>query len=222
VDEQTVLSRDGTFSRQTETVLREMILHGTLQPGERLNEVALAQALGISRGPLREAIQRLTGEGLLTVVSHRGSFVRTFERREVEELYDLRTALEMYVVRLVCTRATDEELAELAAMVRDAETAIGQEPGAAYPADRDLHSRLVEIAGNQVLARAAVEVQRQIMLARRMSARAPVRARQALGEHTDLVEAVIRRDEDEAARQMRRHLDEARRSALEALGLPAT
>ena len=84
------LTRDGTFSRRTEVVIRDMILDGTIPPGERLNEVALASALGISRGPLREAIQRLAGEGLLTVISHRGAFVRTFEAREIDELYDMR------------------------------------------------------------------------------------------------------------------------------------
>ena len=222
LDDQNVLSReDATFSRRTETVLRDMVLNGTLQPGERLNEVALAQALGISRGPLREAIQRLSGEGLLRLVSHRGAFVRTFERREVEELYDLRTALEMYVVRLVCQRATDEQIEDLAGMLRETGAALEQDPSAAYPTDRDLHQRLIEIADNQALARAAVEVQRQLMLARRRSAQGPERARQALGEHDDLLAAIIRRDEDQAALEMRRHLGQARLSALAALGLPA-
>src|SRR4051794_27841584 len=102
------LAREDTFVNRTEEVLRERILDGTIRPGERLNEVTLAAALGISRGPLREAIQRLTSEGLLTVISHRGAFVRTFSRAEVVELYELRAALELHAVRLACDRASDE------------------------------------------------------------------------------------------------------------------
>lgn len=216
--ERQALSRDSTFSKRTEAAIRDMILRGELSPGERLNEVSLSQTLGISRGPLREAIQRLAGEGLLTIVSHRGAYVRTFERREVEELYDLRTALEMYIVRLVCDRANDEQLAELEAMEFGVGLELSSTPDSAYPADRDLHSRLMELAGNATLSRVTVETQLQISLARRISAQGAARARQAHDEHQDLISAIVRRDEDEAAAQMRRHLDQARRSALEALG----
>ncbi len=216
---QTQLSRDGTFSHRTETVLREMILDGSIPAGERLNEVALAGALGISRGPLREAVQRLAGEGLLTVVSHRGAFVRTFKRREVEELYDLRSALEMYVVRLVCERATDDQVDELTGMVEDAAAALSTDPDAAYPPGHDLHSRLLALADHPTIERTLVETQRQISLARSMSAKGPARARQAQEEHQELVAAIAVRDGDRAASLMRVHLREARRSAVSALGL---
>ncbi len=214
----TRLSRDGTFAQRTEAIVREMILSGSMRSGERLNEVALAQSLGISRGPLREAIQRLVAQGLLRVVSHRGTFVRTFERREVEELYDLRTALEMYVVRLVCARASDEDIEALYSLVGEAEATISSGQDAGYPSDPDLHSRLVELSGNAVVAKAMTDVQRQIALARWASATNPARAREALLEHQDLLVAIVARDEDAAALMMRRHLGEARRSALEALG----
>lgn len=213
------LERDGTYARRTESAIRDMILSGAIKPGERLNEVALAEALGISRGPLREAIQRLVGEGLVTAVSHRGAYVRTFERREVEELYDLRTAMEMYVVRLVCANATDAQLAELAGLVRQAEKAISAKPGAAFPAEHDLHLHLITLADNPTLARATLEAQAQISLARQVSAQKPARAREAQHEHAELVAAITRRDEDQAARLMRLHLDQARRSAVEALGI---
>jgi DNA-binding GntR family transcriptional regulator len=213
------LSRDGTFSRQTEAVLRDMILDGSIRSGERLNEVALANALGISRGPLREAVQRLVGEGLLTVVSHRGSFVRTFERREVEELYDLRFALELAVVRLVTERATDQQVSDLLAMLEATAEQLSSDTGAAYPADRDLHSQLIVLSDHPTIAKATIAVQRQISLARSMSAKGPVRARQALDEHRAVATAIAERDADKAASLMRLHLEEARTSAVSALGL---
>ncbi|WP_148573793.1 GntR family transcriptional regulator [Nocardioides caldifontis] len=209
------LSRDGTFSQRTEGVLRELILDGTIPPGERLNEVALASALGISRGPLREAIQRLAGEGLLTIISHRGAFVRTFEEREIAELYDLRTAYEMYAARLVCERASDEDLEQLGEFV----AATGDEmSGGRYPSGRDFHRRLLSLADSAALERAAAETQAQISLARSISASRPVRAKEALDEHADIVAALQSRSADDAARAVREHLDLARRSAMNALG----
>ncbi|MET3859768.1 DNA-binding GntR family transcriptional regulator [Dietzia sp. 2505] len=213
------LTRDGTFARRTEERVREMILDGTLPPGERLNEVSIAEVLGISRGPLREAIQRLVGEGLLTIVSHRGAFVKTFEPGEVDDLYELRTALETHSVRLVCRRATEEELRELEQLVGEAGEELSQDPARPYPADRDLHTRLTWMSGNDALAAATVEVQRQISLARQTSAKKPDRAREALAEHERLVAAIVDRDEDRAAEILRLHLDKARKSAVDALGI---
>ncbi|KQX74023.1 MULTISPECIES: GntR family transcriptional regulator [Aeromicrobium] len=211
------LTRDGTFSRRTEIVIRDMILDGTIPPGERLNEVALASALGISRGPLREAIQRLAGEGLLTVISHRGAFVRTFEARELDELYDMRCAFEMYAVRLICRRADDEQLGDLAAFVADTGLAMDDSNGR-YPADRDFHRRLLALAGNTTLERAALDTQAQISLARSMSAQAPSRAKAALDEHQAIVDALRSREPDVAVRLVQQHLEHARSGALAALG----
>jgi DNA-binding GntR family transcriptional regulator len=215
------LSRNGTFSQRTESVLRDMILDGRLPPGERLNEVALASALGISRGPLREAIQRLASEGLLRVVSHRGAFVRTFERAEVEELYDVRAALEMYVARLVCERASDADIAELRSMLDATAASMSDDPATAYPEERDLHARLLALGSHAEIQRVLQETQRQISLARSMSAKAPARAREALAEHEDLVTAIEARDGDKAAAIMRLHLQRACEGAVNALGLEA-
>ncbi|WP_181766681.1 GntR family transcriptional regulator [Streptomyces albidus (ex Kaewkla and Franco 2022)] len=214
------LPRNNTFSQATETVLREMVLDGTIAPGARLNEVSIAAQLGISRGPLREAIQRLSSEGLLTVISHRGAFVRTFSRQDIVELYELRCALELHAVRLACERATDEDLDELDAMLSDTESRIRESSAHAYPQELDFHLRLVLVAGNQALMRAAQDVQRQLALARSMSAKRPMRARAAVIEHADLVAVLRSRDVEQATLMMSRHLDHSMHSALSVLGLP--
>jgi DNA-binding GntR family transcriptional regulator len=214
------LSRDATFSARTETVLRTMILEGELAPGERVNEVALSNSLGISRGPLREAVQRLASEGLLTVISHRGAFVRTFDRGEIVELYEVRAALELHAVRLVCQRATGDDLAELDALLHETETRMGRGDHA-YPQELDFHLRLVLLAGNQALMRAALENHHQISLARSMSAKQPIRARAAVVEHHELVDALKARDVHAATDLMDRHIHHSMAGALRALGLPA-
>lgn len=213
------LTRDGTYSARTETVLREMMLSGDLAPGARLNEVALAAELDISRGPLREAIQRLASEGLLTLISHRGAFVRTFDRGAIVELYELRAAVELHAVRLLCRRVSKEDLEDLEAMLTETETRMrgGQR---AYPHELDFHLRLVLLAGNQALMQSAVETHRQLSLARSMSAHQPMRARAAVAEHHDLVLALKARDAPTATDVMERHIEHSMQGALTALGLP--
>lgn len=219
-ERETRLTRDNTFSIRTESVLREMILDGRLTPGQRLNEVTLASSLGISRGPLREAIQRLAGEGLITVISHRGAFVRTFERAEVVELYELRSALELHAARLACERASEDDLTDLEAMLDETESRMNKASRRAYPPELDFHLRLVLLAGNQALMRAAKKTQRQISLARSMSAKRPIRARAAVVEHAEVVQALRARDSKRATQLMSDHLDHSMLSALSILGLP--
>src|SRR5690606_20563109 len=93
IDGAPVIARPSIPS-QAEDVLRRMILDGTLSPGERLNEVTIAESIGISRGPLREAIKRLSGQGYLTMETHRGAFVKAYTPQEIMDLYELRSALE--------------------------------------------------------------------------------------------------------------------------------
>ena len=215
-----LLTRERTFAKQAELVLREMILDGTIGPSERLNEVALAAQLGISRGPLREAMQRLATAGLLTIVSHRGAFVRTFSRREVIELYEVRGALEVRAVRIVGERASDEELDEVESLLRETESRMSSEEGRPYPAELDFHMQLVAMTGNEALLATYTDVNNQLSLARSMSARRGARAQAAVAEHHELLEMLKRRDIADALELVNRHLEHSRDSALNALGMP--
>ncbi len=214
------LTHDSTFTQRTESILRDMILDGTIRPGERLNEVALAASLGISRGPLREAVQRLAGDGLLTIVSHRGSYVRTFKRTEVVELYELRSALELHAVRLLCQRASAGDLAHMVSLLAETESLMNQGKGIAYPKELDFHLRLVMLAGNQTLMRAALETHGQLSLARSISAKQPIRARTAIVEHADVLQAIKDRDVHKATDLMQTHIQHSMDSALSVLDLP--
>src|SRR5436305_2439940 len=96
--------------------LRAEILAGRLEPGTELIEVALAEQLGVSRGPLREAIGRLAAEGLVTVSPRRGAVVRSLSKEEFLELYQVREALERMAMQLAVPRLTDEQFEGLAAL----------------------------------------------------------------------------------------------------------
>jgi DNA-binding GntR family transcriptional regulator len=204
-----------TFSVRAVVVLRDMVLTGKLRAGERLNEVELASALGISRGPLREAIQRLRSEGLLTTVSHRGAFVRSFSDDELRQLYEVRIALETHAVRLAVRDANApgiRALRELLVATKEAMTT-----GPAYPRDLDFHRDLVALTGNQTLIDVTTDVHRKIDLARSRSAHQAARARDAFEEHEQIVDHMEKGRAETAVKVLTRHLLSSLESALEIL-----
>jgi DNA-binding GntR family transcriptional regulator len=203
-----------TAAGLAEEELRAMILGGHLVPGERLNEVVLADHLGISRGPLREAVQRLASEGLLRVVPHKGAYVRTLTEAELNDLYELRIAIETHAVRLGARRGTPAQHDQLRALLERTRSVLkaGNEPH--YPADLDVHEHIASLAHNDALLRAMRDAHAGIHIARARSAYKPDRARTALREHEEIVEHVIARHGDEAARLLERHLEHSRDNAL--------
>ncbi|MEV4601062.1 GntR family transcriptional regulator [Amycolatopsis sp. NPDC049253] len=206
--------RTDTYAGRSLDVLRGMVRDGQLQPGQRLNEVELARALGISRGPLREAIQRLASEGLLNVVPHRGAYVRTFDADELRDLYELRTALETHAVRLAARRADNEDLRDLDDLLRATEEVLESDVDTAYPGELDFHHRVVALSGNQSILRAFADANNQIQLARSRSGRQPRRARDAFKEHREVLRALAAGDADVAARLMDEHLQHSLENAL--------
>jgi DNA-binding GntR family transcriptional regulator len=195
-----------TFSDRTVEVLRDTVISGRLRPGERLNEVELANALGISRGPLREAIQRLHSERLLTTVPNRGAFVRVITPAELSHLYEVRIALESHALRLAAKNADAGEIDELNRVI-DAAHSVPV-PETPYPPDPDFHQRLIALTNNEALAEAAGDVRRQIGLARARTSTLtdPHRAEGARAEHREITDQLARRRGDAAAKALERHL----------------
>jgi DNA-binding GntR family transcriptional regulator len=204
-----------TFSGRTVEVVRDLILNGNLRAGERINEVELSSALGISRGPLREAIQHLRSEGLLVTVSHRGAYVRTFSERELSELYEVRVALETHALRLVGHSMTPESVEELRQMLAETDEAVGTMN--TYPRELDFHQRIVLLADNESLMDAVVEVHRKIHLARSRSGHQTLRARRALSEHREVLEHLADGRTEQAAQVLAAHLHSSFRSAVNVL-----
>ena len=215
-----VLRQVPTFSNQSAVVLREMILSGRLKLGERINEVETANALGISRAPLREAIQALVNEGLLVSVPNRGAFVRTFSRAELEDLYELRIALERHALRLTSKRAARSDLAELDAFLDETGSRMGDEPDGEphYPGELDFHLRLVELARSRELLSSATSVHQRIGLARSRSGHEPRRAQDAFDQHRDVVALLRKKQASAAAELLERHLRESLANALAIFG----
>lgn len=147
--------------------LHRAIWSGQLAPGTRLVERELADTLGVSRAPLREALRLLERDGLVEMAPRRGVWVRVLSPVDVRELYELRAALEGLAVELVVERATDAQLDELHQLLdRTAvSAATGAEPQQPIESDWDFHRQLVRLAGSRRLMSAWESIGGEIRLA---------------------------------------------------------
>ena len=183
------------------------IVGGRIEPGVQLRPDTIAEELDISTTPVREALHRMEGDGLIVKLPYRGWFVREFTEREVRELYEMRAALECFGVRLACGRATDEELAWLRAHQAVGEAALKAGDMDAYRIyNGDLHAAIVQAARNSYLTSAmgGLSLQSQVLMARTI--RLVGRPSRAIEEHRELVELIARRQEHPAQELMERHI----------------
>lgn len=215
--------RRSSIPNQAEEILRGMIVDGTLAAGERLNEVALAESIGISRGPLREAIKALAGQGYLTMEVHRGAFVKAWQPQEIVDLYELRSALEMYSVRLVVERASDADLVALAARLDEEEQRIhrseDQPQSEPYVSELDFHQQLVALGANQAIRDQLADANHKLFLALRPTSHPAARRAHAVIAHREVLDRVRAREEHEAVALMREHLVDSMNNSLSVLGL---
>ncbi len=194
------------FADSVAQIIRQMILADEVKPGERLNELSLAQQLGISRSPVREAMQSLAGEGLVHFVPGRGAYVVVLDLPTVRQLGQIRAALESLGAQLAAQAATEEQLAGLELLLHDTEASMG-DPARAYPSDLDFHRAVLEMSGNPRLVEMAGLVGAQLRLARLRSAKQPERAREALLEHRAILAAIKARDAVRARAAMHEQLE---------------
>jgi DNA-binding GntR family transcriptional regulator len=197
------------FSDDFAKILRSRILSGDLRSGTRLNEVHLAAEYGISRSPIREALQALSGEGLVTFVAGKGAFVDGLTATEVNELGAIRAAVESHAARLVAERATADDIATL-----ELSTEIMDQ--SAPDAERlEFHTLILQLSGNRRLEELGNSVAARLRLARSHSATRPGRVAEAIEEHRAIVEAIRRGDPLAAGESMRDHVQRATASAAE-------
>ncbi|MET9627054.1 GntR family transcriptional regulator [Lentzea sp. NPDC006480] len=195
-----------SLAGQAVDVLREQVLTGEIPPGSRVNEVEVAQKLGISRGPLREAIRHLASEGLLQLVPHRGAFVPDTDSDEVKALFELRTALECAAAELAASRRTDVDLVRLHEVC--AESRRDYKAGRQFPYRLDLafHQTLIDAARSPRIAEQVRLVQQRVVLLRSTLADDPGHTHASMDDHDELVKAIEDGDAARASTVMRRHL----------------
>jgi len=194
--------------------LRALILGGELLPGSRLAEVELAERLGVSRTPVREALTRLAAEGLVEVAANRGARVATWTVAELEGVFDLRASLEPRLTAFAVPNATAvdvEELDDLAhRMVEVGTPGPWQDLDALVPLNRAFHDRLVALAGQPTLATALAAAIHPPIVRRNFHTYDEASLRRSLAHHVEIVAAVRAADPAWAEAVMTAHIRNAR------------
>lgn len=189
--------------------IRRRIIDGALQPGERLLEDQLAADLGVSRNPVREALQVLGREGFVTLEPRRGARVSQYSDERAQHVFEVRTALEVLVAGLAAQRRTPEQLAALEAVLAAGRRALQEDRLAELPAlNARFHGLLVDAASNPLLAEMVDGLIHQIrwLYTRRIRER----GEWSWGEHEQIVAAVAANDVELASRLAGDHVRQAR------------
>ncbi|MDA7425915.1 GntR family transcriptional regulator [Thalassococcus lentus] len=189
------------------TLILEAIDTGLYRPGDRLVESELADRFGVSRTPIREALQRLETQSLLAR-DGRSLIVASLDHNQMAELYAVRTELEGLAARLAARHATEEEVQVLRDMVEE-DRALLDDPSALSRANRRFHKMIHLASHNRYLVQQLDLVHRSMALMATTSLAAEGRGEIALSEHQAIVDAIARRDEDAAFQALRDHISVA-------------
>ena len=207
-----------SLSSQIQAAIENMIVNGELKGGDRVNEIALSEKFGTSRGPLREACRALVQIGLLVAIPNRGVFVRELDLREALDVYDIRASLHDLIGSLVAERVRDDEVVELQQMVDEMDIyADAGDLEKYYPANLRFHERLLELAGNERLTRMYNNLIKELHLFRRKGLVQLGSMRISNEEHRQVVDAIANRNAIAAGAALRNHAMTSKQRLLAAV-----
>ena len=198
--------------------LREAILNGTLKPRERLMEIQLAEELGVSRTPVREALRKLELEGFIVMVPRKGAYVADLSIKDIADVFEIRIALEGLAAALAAERITDEELEAMERhLVEKAEAIKKNDMVKLVEVDTKFHEALYGASRNDRLITIINNLREQIQRFRTSSLAMPGRMQQSLEEHRSIVEAIQSRDIALARQTAQEHIENAESWVIESL-----
>ncbi len=201
--------------------LRDLIVQGELAPESKLNERVLAEQLGTSRTPLREAIKFLASEGLVELLPNRGAVVAALKPEKMQQVFVVLGALEALAGDLACRHATAADIAEIRALHYHmlAHHARG-ELAAYFRYNQQIHSKIMECAGNATLAQVYGGLNAHVKRARYLANLSRERWDQAVKEHEAMLDALVKRDGARLQTLLRDHLANKLALVMEALAAP--
>jgi DNA-binding GntR family transcriptional regulator len=206
--------KETTKSENLTDYLVEAIVNGDIQSGSKISEPELAKKFAVSRGPLREAIMRVEGLGLIERIPHVGARVISLSTESLIELYSVREALEGMAARLAARHINETEVEELQAVLSTHSAHIDEVSGASYfhqQGDFDFHYKIIKASRNSKLVSLLCdELYHLLRMYRYQSPRSHSRPNEALAEHKHIFQAIKNRDEELAEILMRRHISGSR------------
>ena len=211
-----LLKRGAALSDQVYQIVRGLIVSGRMRPGETVIEAALAARLGVSRTPVREALKRISDEGLINVFAQNGTFVAPISRRALEEAYLIRTALETESASRAAGLLTATAAEAFADNIAAHELAIGRRRFAeAIGLDDAFHRKIAEVNDLHMLWRAVDISKAQMDRGRHLAIPQPGLGIVTINQHRLILEAMQAGDRSRAAHCMREHLDTSLQNTLE-------
>jgi DNA-binding GntR family transcriptional regulator len=187
--------------------IRAQVVDFRLRPGERVNEFQLARHLGLSRTPVREALNRLASEGFLELTPNRGFFFRPLDIEALVNFYEVRSVLERGAFLLACERASEADIADIAASWSEAKRAYRRDdPDEKLGLDEGFHLRLASLSGNPEFGRQLAAINARIRFVRRTEIARGPRHAIMVDDHGKLIAALQRRQADIGCRILAEHI----------------
>lgn len=198
--------------------IRQAIITGIFSPGERLMEIQLADEMGVSRTPVREAIRKLEQEGFVVMIPRRGTYVADISIKDIAEIYEIRTSLDMLAAGLAAERITPEELANMNRyLVEISKAANIMDMDKIVELDTAFHDVLYTASRNERLHGIIYNLRDQLTSIRGRSMSYPGRMSETMDEHRALVDSIAARDVERAQRAARIHMENAERTLMRSL-----
>ncbi len=212
------IERIKTIKEQVYEILKNDILKGIYQPGERLQELVIAKKLNVSRSPVREALKELIGEGLLVSIPNKSITVKELSEKEIIDIFDFRYITEKYSIEKTIENIDEKIITKLLKMKTDLITHYKRNNLHEYcKTDSEFHRFLIKSSGNLVLSDVVGNVMAMIEQFRVISLSSSRRFEESLDEHVKMIDFIINRDSETAWEHCRRHLDCARNEIIEYL-----
>ncbi|HPZ77016.1 MAG TPA: GntR family transcriptional regulator [Thermosynergistes sp.] len=203
-------AREAAFEK-----IKEAIIKGHFKPGEKLVEQTLAQEMGVSRTPVREAIRRLEAEGFVVSIPRKGVVVSRADKEEIVQLYSIRAELEGLAARWAIENADEDDIRKLdEAISRMEETAASGDLDGVVQSNALFHDAIAQASKSRILCTLLKTLQDNIQRFRFQSLHLPGRPEAALAEHKEIVAAIKEKKAEEADRLLKEHLQNACAAAL--------
>ena len=214
-DDEYLPLRDVVFN-----TLRQEILTGKLKPGERLMEIHLANKLGVSRTPIREAIRKLELEGLVIMIPRRGAEVAQITWKNLKEVLEVRRALDVLVIELACERMTQEELDTLYKACEKFKAATKTlDTRKIAEADVELHDIIIASTGNRRLTQLLNNLAEQMYRYRFEYLKDATQHEMLVQEHYEMYQSILNKDKESAAKAVCKHIDNQEEAIIRQLQL---
>lgn len=198
--------------------IREAIMNGSLQPRERLMEIQLAEELGVSRTPVREALRKLELEGFIVMVPRKGAYVSDLSLKDIADVFEIRAALEGLAGGLAADRITEDELEEMEhTLVEKANAIQNDDIDKLVEVDTKFHEALYKASRNERLFPIISNLREQIQRFRLNSLSVPGRKQESLEEHRNILEAIQARNVPLARQLAQEHIENAENVLIDSL-----